>query len=139
MCWWEYIYVGKFFVNNYIYYVLRQVTNPQLGVSDIERIESFPAPNVFRIEFFLPGVPEMRNKKEWQMVMGTTSGLGLVVKRWACSWNYVHMAEVCKYVHFSYPYIRKWAKTYIYAFTHISMQRYAQKKQQKFYFIYLVH
>jgi hypothetical protein len=121
-----------------MYYVKLQILNSESRILNVA-IESFPAPNVFRIEFFLPGVPEMRNKKEWQMVMGTTSGLGLVVKRWACSWNYVHMAEVCKYVHFSYPYIRKWAKTYIYAFTHISMQRYAQKKQQKFYFIYLVH
>lgn len=132
MCWWEYIYVGKFFVNNY---VLRQVTNPQLGYWTYRIISCLQSVSDW---IFLPGVPEMRNKKEWQMVMGTTSGLGLVVKRWACSWNYVHMAEVCKYVHFSYPYIRKWAKTYIYAFTHISMQRYVQKKQRKFYFIFTI-
>jgi hypothetical protein len=124
MCWWEYIYVGKFFVNNYIYYVLRQVTNPQLGYWTYRIISCLQ--HVSDWIFFLPGAWNEEYKR-------MTNGHGddqRTFKRWPCSWNYVHMAEVCKYVHFSYPFIRKWAKTYIYAFTHISMQRYAQKKQR---------
>jgi hypothetical protein len=42
-----------------MYYVKLQILN-----SDIERIESFPASNMFRIEFFFYRVPEMRNTKE---------------------------------------------------------------------------
>jgi hypothetical protein len=46
-----------------MYYVKLQILNSESRILNVA-IESFPAPNVFRIEFFLPGVPEMRNKKE---------------------------------------------------------------------------